>query len=327
MKFWQMATVALAVAGCSGNPLNNGGPTKSGSSTSTVTLPGSTSVSAGTPITHYEEDDGSGNGYAKDYTYNAKADTFTVDNLAFDGANTYARSTKVPSLNGYSLYEAASTYNDSKTGTPINQFLYRALYAKSKSGDAEFAIVRTGAYIPYGFGGFVYQRNGSVTLPTSGQANYAGKYAGLRDFSGTSGIEYTTGHMKMAIDFNDFNNPAGVQGTISNRKIFNTNGTDITAAVLTALSTKTSVAQTVLPTVRFTVGPGTLSSAGELTNGVTSTMLTSTGPQQFESGTYYAVLSGTDASEVVGIITLTADDPRTTGVKVRETGGFILQRK
>lgn len=337
MKFWHMAAVTLMAASCSGNSLNNGGPTSGGSSSggtsTTVDLAGSTTVSAGSPITHSEKQDATtGNGYATGMTYDATNDTFTVDNLAFDGGNTYTRDTAVPNLGPYQVYEASSTYQDSLTGTPINQFLYRAIYARSSNTTAggqpttEFAIVRTGAYIPYGFGGFMYQRNGSVVLPTSGQANYSGKYAGLRDFDGAAGLEYTTGDISIAIDFNDFNDPAGVQGHITNRKIFDVNGNDITSQVLAALSTKTNVTQSVLPTAVFTVGPGTLSAAGEITNGVTSTVTTSSGSQQFENGKYYAVLSGQNASEVVGIVVLTSQDPRVDGVTARETGGFILQR-
>ncbi|MFC2966767.1 hypothetical protein [Acidimangrovimonas pyrenivorans] len=335
MKFWHMAAVTLMAAGCSGNSLNNGGPSSgsSGGTGTTVDLPGSTTVSASSPISHSEKQDAAtGDGYATNMTYDATNDTFTVDNLAFDGGNTYTRDTTVPNLGPYQVYEAASTYQDSLTGTPINQFLYRAIYARStnKTADGkpttEFAIVRTGAYVPYGFGGFMYQRNGSVVLPTSGQANYSGKYAGLRDFDGAAGLEYTTGDMKIAIDFNDFNDPAGVQGQISNRKIFDVNGNDITGQVLAALSTKTNVTQTVLPTAVFTVGPGTLSKAGEITNGITSTVPTSSGSERLETGKYYAVLSGKNAGEVVGIVVMTSADPRVDGVTVRETGGFILQR-
>ena len=63
-------------------------------------------------------------GYAERYTYNAANDTFSVDNLAFDGFNVYQRSGQADSqtvfegstvggsvgpgtLGGYAVYEAA----------------------------------------------------------------------------------------------------------------------------------------------------------------------------------------------------------------------------
>ena len=50
----------------------------------------------------------------------------------------------------------------------------------------------------------------------------------------------------------------------------------------------------------------------------------------YEAGNYYAVISGDatqgGADEVVGIIVVEADDPRSDGVTVRESGGFILYR-
>ena len=46
----------------------------------------------------------------------------------------------------------------------------------------------------------------------------------------------------------------------------------------------------------------------------------------FETGNYYAVMSGDQANEVVAVLVVTADDPRYSNVTVRETGGFILTR-
>ena len=51
--------------------------------------------------------------------------------------------------------------------------------------------------------------------------------------------------------------------------------------------------------------------------------------ESFEAGKFYAIMSdspGGNANEVVGIISVTAEDPRATGggLTVRETGGFIL---
>jgi hypothetical protein len=62
-----------------------------------------------------------------------------------------------------------------------------------------------------------------------------------------------------------------------------------------------------------------LDNNGEIQGGVGSVVDGSV----FESGEYYAVLAGTNSSEVVGIVVLTSTSSTTT---VRETGGFILYR-
>ena len=218
------------------------------------------------------------------------------------------------------------------TGAPIAQFGHRAIYGVSTSGNTEFAIVRTGAYVPYGYGGFVYERDGEVVLPTSGQASYSGDYAGIRDFDGAGGLEYSEGDMTIAIDFNDFNEGAAVAGQVTNRAIFDVNGNDITDDVINALNIDNESSLTELPTLVFSVGPGSLDANGEMTGELTSSVTNADGAAVgFEEGNYYAVISG-DATqggqdEVVGIIVVEATDPRYEGVTVRETGGFILYRE
>lgn len=288
-------------------------------------LPGTAKPTSTGSIARNEAKDSTGNGYAENITYHADSDTFSVDGLAFDGDNVYQRDNQVASLGSYAVYESDSTYADDLTGTPIDQSLHRTLYGVSTSGQTEFAIVRTGAYIRYGFGGFVYQRNGGVILPNNGQAHYQGDYAGLRDFDGQSGLQYTTGDMTMAIDFNDFNSGNGVQGSVTNRAILDINGNDITATVLADLNTQLSASMTELPTLTFSVSPGVMDSNGEIAGGVGSFYTDSNGATvAYESGNYYAIVAGDDAEEVVGVIVVEA--PTTSGT-VRETGGFILYRE
>jgi len=323
----------LALAACGGNSLNNVAPgtdggTDGGIDSDRELPPGTESPTRNSDIVRYEAEDGAGSGYVTSVSYDRATDTFTVDNLAFDGDNAYRRGVAVGSLGPYAVYESDSAYIDSQTGAPIEQYTHRALYGVSRTGETEFAIVRTGSYVGYGFGGFIYERNGSVTLPTEGQASFTGDYAALRDFQGRGGLEYVTGDMAMAIDFDDFNSGAAVRGEITNRAIFDLNGRDITAEVLAALSEDTNVTQSVLPTVVFQVGPGTLDANGEMAGLADSAVPTDTGTREaYESGNFYAVVSGDGAQEVTGIIVLTADDPRFDGVTVRETGGFILYRE
>jgi hypothetical protein len=67
---------------------------------------------------------------------------------------------------------------------------------------------------------------------------------------------------------------------------------------------------------------------GEMQGTLNSGIESSGTVKQFETGTYYGVLSG-DATkggkdEVVGVIVVTST---TNNVQARETGGFILYRK
>lgn len=274
-----------------------------------------------------------GSGFAEGFVYDEDDDTFTVNNLAFDGDNAYARDSAVPTLPGTSVrvYEAASTYSDAVSGAVIDQYSHRALYGESATGRSRFAIVRTGAYIPFGFGGFIFSRDGEVVLPTSGQAHFAGDYAGLRDFSGTGGLEYVTGNMTMSIDFNDFdpdesftNNGAAIDGQVFNRRVFDMNGNDITAAVIAEINDDKDATLTELPTLLFSVGPGHLDNHGEMEGELGSSIVSGGTLETLESGHYYAVISGTGADqEVVGIIVVKSI---VNDITVRETGGFILYR-
>lgn len=326
--------MALLLSACGGNPflVDNGnvgngpigteGPVGSAGSALTRT---EKKVAAGG--TNY------GNGFAEGFVLNANDpgdpgdDTFSVDGLAFDGANVYQRGTTVSDIGPFQVYEGDSTYADDLTGGNIDQDAYRAIYGASTNGKTSFAIVRTGSYIPYGFGGFIYNRSGPVTLPKVGQAAYAGDYAGLRDFNGVGGLEYVTGTMTMAIDFADFNEGAGVQGVVTNRAIFDIDNNDITQDVLDAINTEYTTTLSELPALVFSVGPGALKTTGEASGSLGSRA----GTEAFESGKYYAIIADTDttnAGEIVGVIVVESDDPRTDfdGVKTRETGGFILYR-
>jgi len=272
--------------------------------------------------------DGSGNGYARDISYDAATDTFSVENLGFDGDNAYSRGAAVGSLGPFAVYESDAVFADDVTGVPIGQFTHRAIYAVSTSGETQLAIVRTGSYIPYGFGGYVYQRNGRVTLPTSGQASYAGNYAALRDFNGRGGLEYATGDMEMAIDFNDFDDGNAVNGAVFNRRIFDLSGNDITADVLADFNEENEASLTTIPTLLFAVGPGVMDENGEITGAINSFYANDAGTvQAFEAGNYYAVVAdgdGGNASEVVGVIVV--EGSLGDGVTARETGGFLLYR-
>jgi len=197
-----------------------------------------------------------------------------------------------------------------------------AFYAIGPDGETSIAIVRSGAFINFGFGGYIYQRNGSVVLPETGQAIYNGtaNYGGLRDFEGQGGIEYVTGDMFVQIDFNDFNEGAGVVGVVSNRRVYDMDQNDITANLLPGLGGGTQ-----LPPLRFKIEPGVLDANGELT-GTIESVNTNDG-EVFETGQYFAVLSGPNARNITGIVVVTGEDPRDDQVTFRETAGFFATRQ
>ncbi len=299
--------------------------------------PGTGTPTRNARIFRYEERNDNGGGYAEDFEYDSDTDTFYVDNLAFDGENTYSRGTAVRSLganNSYAVYEAEEVFDDFLTGNPINQIVpYRAIVGISRNDSdntvvgprTSFAIVRTGGYVDYGFGGFVYQREGSVVMPTTGQAQFTGDYAGMRVFDGRGGLEYTEGDMRMEIDFEDPNQNFGVKGIVTNRIAFEANGDPISVGTLPG--------QLPLPDIRFVLdGDGNLNANGEAAGGVVSEYFDPEIEQDvdYEEGTYYAILAGDttqpNGGEVVGIIVMESIDPRFENVTAQETGGFILYR-
>lgn len=352
-----MLCTALALSACSGDGTNpfmkdeEPAPAPAEPETEPFALPGTSDPQATDPIQRREAraEDSSGtdygNGFANDFAYDSASDTFQVEGLAFDGDNPpyqYTRGTAVTTLSKpgnslYAVYEAPTTVPDFLTNSPISQLQHRVIYGVSDTGQTEFAVVRTGSYVGYGFGGFIYQRNNSVVMPTSGQASYGGDYAGLRDFDGSGGLEYVTGDADVAIDFEGFlNNCSGatcadaVRLRISNREIFDVNGNNITATYLAAANSNVPTGFspiTALETITTKIGPNVMTENGEATGEVFTSRF---GDTHLE-GNYYLVMSGDHTSgaggEIVGIVVLEGEDPRGSGITERETGAFIVKRR
>ena len=313
-RYIYVLAAASLVAGCDGNPFITAEDTDT---TPDTTTPDTTTpeTDGGTPIvgdvtmppgTVDATSSGSlfrseSTGSANNVTYDAATDTLSINNLPFDGDGTYDRDNEIGTLNGYAVYE-----NNNAT----ERRAYKTIYGVSASGETRFALVRTGDYIGYGFGGFVYQRDTNVTLPTTGQATYTGGYAGLRIFDGVGGIQYTTADATLEVDFEDFDASDAVEGQLTNRQIFQTDGTFVGT----------------LPTLIFATG--SISDAGEIAGTAGSTIIdvASGDPVDFETGNYYAVLSGDPADEIVGVIVIEGDNPNDTldSIPIQETGGFIL---
>ncbi len=296
-------------------------------------------------VIRYEELDEDGGGRAEEFSYDSTNDTFSVDNLAFDGEDAYTREpiASIASLGpneAYAVYNAAVTVPDALDDDPVSQIVpYRAIVGISNATTAEdaprtsFAIVRTGGFTNYGFGGFVYQREGGVVLPTTGQARFNGDYAGVRIFDSTSGLEYVEGDMYMDLDFDDPTDAvAGVKGLIYNRVAYDSLGNEID-------STNGGITledQLPLPNISFVLDGdnGNASSDGDLTGELAlNSYLDEEGTViTYESGVYYAIVAGDttqeDGGEIVGIAVITSSDPRDDGIRgtAQETGGFILYR-
>ena len=211
--------------------------------------PGTPNPTPDSSITRYEEINDQGGGYARSIRYsNANGeDQFEVDNIAFDGNNVYERGTAVSSIGGYAVYEAAPEVVNDETGERVENLTYRAVYGLSQTSQSEFAIVRSGSYTSYGFGGFVYQRNNfdvngdpyDLNIPETGAAIYRGDYGGVRIFDGRRGLEYVQGEAELRADFEDFNDgQAGVLLYVRDCRLFDINGNDITSDYLTALATQ-----------------------------------------------------------------------------------------
>lgn len=324
--------------------------------------PGTTTPTPNTQIVRREaQDEETGGGYATNIEYrnDQGQDEFFVDNIAFDGNNVYTRGdpvTGVAQLGSFGVYEGAETTEDPVTGNTLSTFTYRAIYGRSDSGQTEFAIVRSGSYIDYGFGGFVYQRNGldndgnqvRLILPTEGDGRYLGDYAGIRIFDGRDGLEFVDGEAEMYVDFKDFNEgQRGVALFVNDRRLYNAAGVDITREYLDALnvdggggedSGPTLIEDTdaqgnpVLPTIRPVISPDDADPNGEIAGEIFEVTEfeeedSSISSNNSGEGTYYAIMSGDTASEIVGVLVMTGDDPRFDGTTFQETGGFIVYRQ
>ncbi|WP_282025530.1 hypothetical protein [Limimaricola cinnabarinus] len=303
--------------------------------------PGTASPSPDASIRRFEPLNETGGGFVRSVSYNAAEESFTVDNLAFDGITPYRRDSGLPSMGGYAVFESDETVRDPVNGDEIGQLDYRAIYGVSRNSttvDGErlpvsrFAIVRSGDFVDYGFGGFLYERNGGVELPErrDGQAVFIGDYAGTRVFSGRGGQELTEGRMQIAVDFTDFNESEGVDGMLYDRHAYDVDSGEEVDATQGGVRRETADGVVLdLPTARFTLATGSTTADGEILGNISSSVMVDGTLEDYESGSYYGIIGGDldTGGEVVGVLVMTSDDPRYDGVTAQETGGFILYRE
>ncbi|WP_372893731.1 hypothetical protein [Rhodosalinus sp.] len=299
--------------------------------------PGTPNPTPDDSITRYEERDERGDGFAEAPNYNADDDTFEVDNLPFDGDNVYDRDDQVASLGPpggtgpFAVYENPQTLTDPVSGEEIQQVPNKLLFQRSDSGLTEVVVVRSAGYAnEFGFGGWAYQRNGGVELPQTLQATFTGDYAALRDFDTRAGLEYATGMIELDVDWEDFNGTStenAIKGSITDRRIFDVAGNDITQQWLDALGEEADRPFDQLPTVNVVIAPGTIDQNGEISTAVASGYVDGEGEvQEYEAGALNAILAGDVPDEIVGIVEMESDDLIAGDGNVRETGGFIADR-
>lgn len=156
MEIRDLAPMALvfALAACSGNPLNNGGPTDPG---------GGAGGDTGTIPVGLRRDMTSA-------TYNAAADTLTVQLDALDASPLSGSFTRNAALDvpGYEAF----TFQEATT-----QRSFIGLFRKS--GNVIAGVAGDGGQFANTVVGGIYARDGAYSRPTGGLASYSGTYAGL----------------------------------------------------------------------------------------------------------------------------------------------------
>jgi hypothetical protein len=290
-------------------------------------------------IIRTEARSGSG-GVSSLFNYNATDDTFSVDGLAFDGLNRYARFAPLPQLGAVAVYSAEATVADSLTGNPVGQLVpYFALYDTSATAledgtlRTSFAIIRTGAYSGFGFGSYAYQRAGGFTLPTEGQATFSGSYAGTRIFDKLATLELTEADVAIDIDFDDFNGTPGIKGTLSNRRAFDQFGNELESFDELSRGSRpdTAIQLPELPFVVRAFGES-IASNGEISGEVRNRVFDALNNLVvYEDGNYYGMIAGdltdeADGGEIVGVLVFEGKDSRYNNLVAQETGGFIATR-
>jgi len=265
------------------------------------------------------ETDADGNIIDDDEPYNANfinsSDTVSAKNSAnFEDGKTQfqftnngelknVRFARVPNQDGVRLFDAQDKVIDEVSGATITQLNYLALYGQSRSGATEFVIVKTDSYIGEGFGGHIVQRNSfdyndqavTYSRPEASQARFDGRYDGF--FVSTSNpddfpLTQSRGDVVLVVDFDDFNDKAGVVFYVSNRQAV----AKVPREVGYNIVYTEQIAQ--LQDISTKVGSGTVDENGKF--GVEIF-----GIDQSENGTVEGYFAGEIPTESVGVLRLT----------------------
>ncbi|MEM9851193.1 MAG: hypothetical protein AAF761_04260 [Pseudomonadota bacterium] len=230
-----------------------------------------------------------GDNLATRVEFDATNNTLIVESIPFDDDAFEGRYTRTPALDR-GTYEAYTSTNGDDT--------YVAYYDTSTSGSVYSAVLATGDYLDHGFAGATYGREGNVTLPSSTQrVTYSGNYVGLRTTQGNApGVDTIQGTANLEADFSDNT----VRGSITGRTVVAGGTTNQGGTGETSAGTDIVLANGALDRT-----DGTFTGAANETDGGLG-----------GTGTYEGIVGAGDASEIAGVMIITAGD-------LRETGSFI----
>ncbi|MGJ8555555.1 MAG: hypothetical protein ACSHW6_00850 [Sulfitobacter geojensis] len=117
-----------------------------------------------------------------------------------------------------------------------------------------------------------------------------------------------------------------MRGIFSDRRVYDINGLDITDTVVSRINAQNDASIGTIPDARFEVGPGVMDANGEIIGEVFSNFVNDDGRViEYETGKYYAIVSGDDANEIVGVI-VAENTAELDDITVRDTSGFIIYR-
>ncbi len=262
-------TAVLVLANCGGNPLNNGGPTSSTSTSSTTSTTTNTSTGLVVPS------DLAGNLVSATYDPNGDsgAGTLTVQLNSLDAGTVNAVYTRDASLdvNGFRAF----TTQDSSLSRK-----FVALVAATSDNVLQAGVVGDGGQYATYYAGTYYSRSGSVVLPTSGIAQWQGKYAGILNTGAGGSVTTpvqayrTSGDIQMTADFTTNT----INGGLKNHTVVDS-GSGLTLSDQLALKA-TSIASDGTFEGTVTYYPSVTTSAG----------------------TYGGALGGTNVSDIAGVM-------------------------
>ena len=272
MKLQLVASTAVAalLTGCGGSDGGGGATTVATPTTSVTSLAASTVVLSAADATRI--------------AYDSTADELIVEGIPFDDDVFSARYTRTAALDrpGYQAYSSTNGFDT-----------YVAFYGTSTSGATAVAVTATNEFADNGYRGAMYQRNTSVTLPSTTQrAFYNGTYVGLRtDGGGNPTMDTITGTVRMEADFSD----DVVRGGISGRNaVVNESGTAVGNNLI--------------------LGDASINRTTGAFNGAVSEVIGGNDA----TGTYEGLFGDTDASEIAGVLVINAGDLTETGVFIAE---------
>ncbi|MEM8653802.1 MAG: hypothetical protein AAGF36_03585 [Pseudomonadota bacterium] len=234
-------------------------------------------------------------------------DTLLLNGIPFDSSDAsggaYTRAGTLP--NGFERFE-------SPVAAPPDGRQYFAVFRRTER--AQVTAVGSDEFNGAGFGGALAQRIGPGGVPAERPAAYifTGDYAGIREFAtdaGAEGLQLVTGDVVLSVDVLDFDVNGAVDGTITNRQLFDEDGNS-----LGTLDDFVSLATAEIDFANATISASSLAVISTITN------------DSEGSGDWSGVFAGPNGEEVAGIVVIDGTletDPTNGDGTVREVGTLI----